>query len=392
MIISIPKPITEALTGLFKHLDKIAEWRIIGGAVRDIILNKITDDIDIGIAKNPHEVIDALIGMGFKVIPTGLKHGTITVCLNNGYRVEITSLRKDVSCDGRRAGIELTNDWKEDAQRRDFTINAMSIDKEGNLYDYFNGYKDIIEGRLSFVGHPRRRIEEDNLRVLRYWRFLSNIDLPNIDIDSYNASLECFSMLQNISGERIQSEMMKLLSGRFAINVINILSSNNLLDVIGMPYVNKVVNFTSDPIVNLSILIRRNNHADTIRNIDSIHDRWRLSNAQRRVLTDISLPKTEINWHSPLKEHIKYIYKLGLDTYKKLELMAISEGIINLPISDQISEYIRPKMPINGNDINFLKGSDIKNALRSAEDRWIESDFLLNKEDLMGYIISKYQK
>lgn len=392
MIISIPKPITEALTGLFKHLDEIAEWRIIGGAVRDIILNKITDDIDIGIAKNPQEVMDALIAMGFKVIPTGLKHGTITVYLSNGYKVEITSLRKDLSCDGRRADIELTNDWKEDAQRRDFTINAMSMDKEGNLYDYFNGYKDLMEGRLSFVGDARRRIEEDNLRVLRYWRFLSNIDLPNIDVDSYNAALEYFFMLKNISGERIQSEMMKLLSGRFAINVINILSSNNLLDVIGMPYVNKVVNFTSDPIVNLSILIRRNNHADTICNIDSIYDRWKLSNSQRRVLTDISLPKTEINWHAPLKEHIKYIYKLGLDTYKKLELMAISEGSINIAISDQIGEYIRPKMPINGNDINFLKGRDIKEAIRSAEGRWIESDFLLNKEDLIGYVISKYQK
>lgn len=392
MIIQVPTLITEALAELYIHLDGIAEWRIIGGAVRDVILHKITDDIDIGIAKNPQEVMDALIAIGFKVIPTGLKHGTITVYLSNGYRVEITSLRKDVSCDGRRAAIELTNDWKEDAQRRDFTINAMSIDKEGNLYDYFNGYKDLMEGRLSFVGDPRRRIEEDNLRVLRYWRFLSNIDLPNIDIDSYNAALEYFFMLKNISGERIQSEMMKLLSGRFAANIINTLSSNNLLDIVGMPYVNKVVNFTSDPIVNLSILIRRNNHSDTIRNIESIYDRCKLSNAQRRILTDISLPKTEINWHAPLKEHIKYIYKLGLDTYKKLELIAISEGSINVAISDQIGVYIRPKMPINGNDINFLKGSDIKDALRSAEDSWIESDFLLNKADLIRYVISKYPK
>ena len=180
MIISLPKSITESISGLLMHLDEIAEWRVIGGAVRDILMNKNTDDIDIGIATNPQKVMDSLNAKGFHVIPTGFSHGTVTVIFNRN-KIEITSLRKDVSFDGRRANVEFTKDWKEDAQRRDFTINAMSLDNKGNLYDYFNGCKDLMEKRLSFVGDPKRRIEEDHLRVLRYWRFLSNIDLPTID-------------------------------------------------------------------------------------------------------------------------------------------------------------------------------------------------------------------
>jgi poly(A) polymerase len=390
MIISLPKSITESISGLLMHLDEIAEWRVIGGAVRDILMNKNTDDIDIGIATNPQKVMDSLNAKGFHVIPTGFSHGTVTVIFNRN-KIEITSLRKDVSFDGRRANVEFTKDWKEDAQRRDFTINAMSLDNKGNLYDYFNGCKDLMEKRLSFVGDPKRRIEEDHLRVLRYWRFLSNIDLPTIDEDSQKAALECFYMLKKISGERIQSEMLKLLSGEFAVKVINILSRHRLLEKIDMLHTNEVINLTSDPIVNLSMLISQKNNTDTIKNINAIYSRWKLSNAQKKVLTDLCLPKTDVDWSAPLKEHAKYIYKLGFDTYKKLEMIAIAQGVISEKISDKFYEYVRPKMPISGNDVLFLRGRDIKEALKSAEDYWLKKDFLPNKEDLLKHINLKYR-
>ena len=151
------------------------ESRLVGGCVRDILLGKSHSDVDIATTVIPDVAMSVLKKAEIKVIPTGLKHGTVTAVLNEKH-YEITTLRKDVETDGRHAVVEFTDSWKEDSRRRDFTINAMSMDLEGEVYDYFDGQKDLQSKLVKFVGNPEKRIEEDYLRILRYFRFISGCD------------------------------------------------------------------------------------------------------------------------------------------------------------------------------------------------------------------------
>ena len=147
-----------------------SEIRYVGGCVRKIINKEVVDDIDLAVNLKPGEICDALKKNKIKFYESGISHGTITALINND-KFELTSLRKDVDTDGRHAKVEFSNDWKEDASRRDFTINSIYADKEGNLFDPFNGKKDLKNGDVNFIGDSEKRIKEDYLRILRYIRF-----------------------------------------------------------------------------------------------------------------------------------------------------------------------------------------------------------------------------
>lgn len=390
MIVSLPLWISSHLCIIADHLREIAPWRLIGGVVRDILQNREAVDIDIGIAAHPDSVIDGLRSGNFTVIPTGYRYGTITVISDSGARFEITSLRRDVYCDGRRAKVDFTDDWALDAARRDFTINSMSMDYRGKLYDYFDGYKHLIQNKLIFVGDPEARIKEDYLRVLRYWRFLATMNLPNIDVDSYNASASLFSGLKNISGERIQSEMFKLLSGDFAADIVNKMIKLDLLGHIGISYPNKLLKTCNDPIINLAMLIRSKDDEKTRINMESLVLRWKLSNRDKRILNDLVFPKVNVNWGGNLSDHKKYVYLLGNDVYRKLKLISQLQGVELSENAIYVENLVRPIMPIVSRDITFLSGKDLGMALRLAEEYWIKKDFLPSKDDLLLYIKGIY--
>jgi poly(A) polymerase len=203
-----------ALSRLFDALGAPAvDVRCVGGSVRDAVLgrDRATTEIDLGSPEPPKTVMARLRDAGIKCIPTGLAHGTVTAVVD-GRGFEITSLRRDTACDGRHAAVEFTTDWREDARRRDFTMNAMSMDRDGALYDDHGGETDARAGRVRFVGDPGDRIQEDYLRILRLFRFAATHGRTPIDDATLAACTRHKDGLGRLSAERVQAEMSKLLA------------------------------------------------------------------------------------------------------------------------------------------------------------------------------------
>jgi poly(A) polymerase len=184
--------------------------RVVGGAVRDFLLGSEGGDVDVATSLAPERTMAIAEQQGWKAIPTGIAHGTVTLVLPTRI-VEVTTLRRDVTTDGRRATVAFTEDWREDASRRDFTINALSMDAAGNIYDYFDGKTDIAQKRITFIGDAATRIAEDGLRILRFFRFLAMLGTPPADEIALQAISEKKGMLAELSGERVANEMKKLL-------------------------------------------------------------------------------------------------------------------------------------------------------------------------------------
>lgn len=196
---------------LQKIWEVIPEARLVGGCVRDYFLGIEPKDIDLAVPYVPEYVITVFKNAGFSVIETGISHGTVTVMVDNeGF--EITTLRSDVQTDGRHAEVKWTSDWKKDAERRDFTINAMYLDKEGNLYDYYNGLEDLNNKIVRFVGNADKRIKEDALRILRFFRFSTRFKSFKMNIEAEKAIKNNLDMLNKLSIERIHSEFSKIFS------------------------------------------------------------------------------------------------------------------------------------------------------------------------------------
>ena len=185
--------------------------RYVGGAVRDDLLGLPVNDIDLATRIRPEQVVERLEAAGIKAVPTGIEHGTVTA-VSDGQPVEVTSLRRDVSTDGRRATVAFTDDWKEDAARRDFTINALSADpKTGEVFDYFGGLEDVRARRVRFIGEPLARIAEDHLRILRFFRFHGRFGAGEPDGQALDACTARANDLMALSRERIADELLKLL-------------------------------------------------------------------------------------------------------------------------------------------------------------------------------------
>ena len=203
--------------------------RYVGGAVRDELLHLPVNDVDLATRLRPEEVVERLEAVKIRAVPTGIDHGTITA-VSNGHAVEVTSLRRDVSTDGRRATVAFTDDWQEDAARRDFTINALSADPEtGELFDYFRGLEDLNARRVRFIGDPYQRIAEDHLRILRFFRFHARFGEGEPEADALEACTERANDLMALSRERIADELLKLLSVPDPTPTIEIMLDRSIL-------------------------------------------------------------------------------------------------------------------------------------------------------------------
>ena len=187
------------------------DFRFVGGAVRDSLLGRPVADIDLATPARPEGVIEAIRAAGLKAIPTGISHGTVTA-VSGGRPFEITTLRRDVETDGRRAVVAFTDDWREDAARRDFTMNALYADREGRVTDFFGGAEDAHAGHVRFIGDPARRIEEDGLRILRFFRFHAWYGRGAPDAAGLAACASHARIVDRLSGERVRTELFKLLS------------------------------------------------------------------------------------------------------------------------------------------------------------------------------------
>ncbi len=382
------------LRTIFKIIFSVeGECRLVGGCVRDYLINKTPSDFDIATNLIPEVIIEIFKTAKVKVFPIGIEHGTVLVVLNE-FHFEITTLRKDVKCFGRHAEVKFTKDWKEDAARRDFTMNAMSITPSGELYDYFGGQKDLAQKKVKFVGNPTKRINEDYLRILRYLRFLGSFGLSNIDQDSYKASIENIQSLELISKERIKREVIKLLASKFAKEILIKLNNENILHYIGLSsltvnseLLHKIIFKINDPLVNLAILcnlsiIQPENKITLIKN------NLQLSNKEYKelnYLTSFNGQKVFTNFH-----HYKYWYKYGKELYLRFLFVVNTIHKIN-----QYEKYLHEVtsrddfiFPLNGNDLQNLniEGKAIGDAINKAKKYWHANNNMPSKLELIHYL------
>ena len=218
-----------------------SEVRYVGGCIRKIIKKETVDDIDLATNLTPSEVCDALRKKDINFYETGVEHGTITAIIDE-YKYEITSLRKDVTTDGRHAKVEFSLDWKEDAARRDFSINSIYSDKEGNLFDPFNGKKDLESGSINFIGEAENRIKEDYLRILRYVRFFLNYSNQSHDPKIIKIIKKNIEGVAQLSSERLLDEFKKLTSSNGFIKIFKDKVSLEIIEII-FPQLKNLQNF-----------------------------------------------------------------------------------------------------------------------------------------------------
>ncbi|MGL9733115.1 MAG: CCA tRNA nucleotidyltransferase [Wolbachia sp.] len=370
------------------------EARLVGGCVRDSILQRDIHDIDLAINLLPNQAIEALKLCNIKTIPTGLKHGTITAILNQ-RSFEITTLRYDTQCDGRHAKVEFTNNWQTDASRRDFTFNALYADKYGYIYDYFGGSQDLKARRLNFIGNAEDRIKEDYLRILRVFRFHAKICVGNLSDEILDICKKHSYMIQNLSGERVRDEMFKLLECDDPISTLKSMQKSDILQKIipkevKCEILSSKLLFCTDAIIKLALLLRTIKNKQTIG--EYISKFLRLSNKQRKKL--LFLLFNDIKTELSRKEQKKYISLFGRELYCDLIKVCGVESGIN------VDEYISfakmfdiPKFPLSGDDlinIGYQSGKSLGRSLKLLKQHWEDNYYSLTKEELLLYAKRTY--
>ena len=372
-----------------------ADIRFVGGCVRDALLGRESDDIDIGTPDPPERVLALLerAGIETRTVPRGIEHGTVTA-LAGGERYEITTLRRDERTDGRHAEVAFTDDWREDAARRDFTINAMSATPDGALFDYFGGQEDLAAGRVRFVGDPATRIAEDHLRLLRFFRFYAWYGEGEPDAAALAACADAADTFTLGSYERIPSEMLKLLAADDPVPAITAMHEAGVLDELLL-----VVKFLEvfprlvglerlhaslDPIRRLAALITDSGVAKTATAIRDITDRWRLSAVEGERLAELVRPLVSPGPHLDRRIQYRLLYQLGRERYRDLLLLAWAKqetgerGMSLKAMLEVANSWEESTFPVTGADVlarGIEEGPEVGQFLRQVEEWWIERDF-----------------
>ena len=343
-------------------------------------------ELDIATPERPEQVIRLLERAGLPAIPTGLAHGTVTT-IADGRHFEITTLRRDVACDGRHAEVEFTDDFALDAARRDFTINAMSCDGAGRLYDYFGGRADLAAGRIRFVGQAAARIAEDYLRILRFFRFFARYGRPPADPEALAATRAAAPELQRLSGERIQAEMVKLLEAEDPLPALRLMAETGVLaqvipGPVALDRLARLIEVApeSDPLVRLAALLRPP-PADPVA-AGQVAERWRMANrdaARLLAMTEEPLPDLGASPSARARD----LHRLGAERYADLVRIAAADG--ESAPSAALSEALaaaatwEPKrLPVGGDDILALgvpAGPRVGALLAALEAWWVARDF-----------------
>lgn len=366
------------------------EVRVAGGAVRNSLLGVPISDVDLATTILPHDVMRVCKAAGFKVVPTGIDHGTVTV-VNKGVPFEVTSLRLDVKTDGRRAVVAFTTDWKEDALRRDFTINAMYCDFSGKIYDFTTGYIDIQRKRVKFVGDSEQRIKEDYLRILRFFRFHAWYGKGAPCPIGLAACVKLKLGLKKISLERIRSELMKLLVAPRAIATLKVMASSGILKTI-LPYTEDwrvLGRLPQDSLLRIFVLARKP---------DELREWLRLSNDEALRIANLGVAPL-ISPKLRAAELRVMLYHIGQTAWRDVVLVAWarSHARLNdakwLTVLELPQRWAIPKFPVTGQDLilaGLLPGPDMGEKLQSLEDWWVASDFAPNREVLLKRVEDGY--
>ena len=346
--------------------------RFVGGAVRDLLLGEKPGDLDLATTLQPDEVVRRLEAAGIKAVPTGIEHGTVTA-VSSGTVVEVTTLRSDVSTDGRRATVAFTDDWAEDAGRRDFTINALYANPyNGELFDYFGGLDDLKSRTVRFIGEPLQRIAEDHLRILRYFRFHARYGHGSPDPHALEACVDRANDLMALSRERIADELLKLFAlddptptvrlmverGLFAPVVPEVSDVDRLGRLVAAERTGRI---RPDPLRRLAAML-----PPEPQTAERIGARLKLSNKAKKRLSSAADQDLGLNPRA-------LAYRIGV------------EGAVDrLLLSGQpaeartISKWSPPRLPIGGGDIiarGVPEGPEVARTLRRIEDAWVAAGF-----------------
>ncbi len=387
-------PATQAVMNALEAAGGAGCARFVGGCVRNTLLNRPVDDIDIATSLLPDETIKAIEAAGLRAIPTGIEHGTVTA-ISNSRPFEITTLRHDVETDGRHAVVAFTDDWAQDAARRDFRLNALYADAAGAIFDPTGeGVADAKTGRIVFVGDPATRIEEDYLRILRFFRFFAWYGRGEADAAALAACGAAKDMLARCSAERIAKELLKLLAADDPRPAVRLMAASGVLSVIlpeagdlsrfeGLVEVETEQLFTCDPDLRLAALVASDNTA-----LGAMADRLRLSNAQKSRLQAAAGDEPRIvSWMSP-REARRAVYALGQNAFAdriKLAWAAADRSAVTPQWRGLLAlaeTWTPPPFPISGDEIlsaGVPKGPLVGQVRREVETWWVDQDFLEDK-------------
>ncbi len=341
--------------------------RAVGGAVRDSLAGQPVQDVDIAAPLPPEEIARLLRAAGAKVFDTGIAHGTVTAVLA-GVPHEVTALRRDIATDGRHAEVEWTTDWREDAARRDFTINAMSMGRDGVLFDYFGGQGDLTAGRVVFVGDPATRIAEDYLRILRFFRFFARYGRGAPDAAALAAIRAGVPGMARLSVERVWMELKRLLAGPRAVEAVARMAEAGVLDAVlpeaGAPDALARME-AADPLLRLGALLKPG--AD----IAALARRLKLSGAEATTLAALQglVPAGE---DDALR---RALAEAGHETLlARVALAQARDGVDRAALRDRLRALPRPVFPLQGRDglgLGAQPGPALGAALAATRDWWL---------------------
>ncbi len=368
--------------------------RFVGGCVRNALIGEKVADIDIATTLEPKAVIAALEAAGLKAVPTGVDYGTVTA-VSGGTPFEITTLRRDVETDGRRAVVAFTTDWAEDAQRRDFRLNALYADAEGRVFDPVGGgVEDARARRIVFVGDPETRILEDGLRILRFFRFLAWYGRGEPDAAALAACEALKDRLTGLSAERVSGELLKLLAADDPRLAVRLMAATGILPIVlplahGLTRFEALVGietellFTCDADLRLAALLPDDPQAGR-----ATADALRLSNAQReRLVGALGTEPRIVSWMSP-RETRRAVYRLGAETFCDRVMLAWAGSprpattVQWRALIPMARTWPRPTLPLTGDEVmaaGVPRGPLVGQVMREVEDWWIDQDFIDDK-------------
>lgn len=378
-----------------------ADARAVGGAIRNTLLGEPVHDIDIATTALPDQIIAAAENAGLKAVPTGYDHGTITV-LSGGNPFEVTTLREDVETHGRHAVVQFGTDWQRDADRRDFTMNALYADREGGIIDLVGGYQDCMDRHVRFIGSAEKRIQEDYLRILRYFRFQATYGSGREDAEATQAIVANLEGLKQLSAERIGQEMRRLLPARASVPVIADMIRLGIVDRLTdtsphlepfrhLRSLEAVCDASLNPSLLLFALIGFSEGS-----IAAVTDRLRLSNAEKNRMLDADRASEAAHKSAADDDLTLMLYRYGRQASIDGTLVAWSRAGDSVSdaqwrkVLNQVTVQPIPTFPVTGADLvsnGIEPGELVGKKLRKGENTWIDSKFSLSRSEILEIIL-----
>ena len=370
------------------------EARFVGGCVRDALLGRPFRDFDLAVTLLPEQTMAVCQDAGFKVVPIGSDHGTVLV-VNKGRPFELTTLRRDVKTDGRRATVAFTDDWEADASRRDFTMNAIYCDAAGQVTDYFGGVADARAGVVRFVGDADARIREDVLRILRFFRFHAHYGVGGVDEAALGACRDQVALLRGLSAERVSAELMKLLSAKNPLPAVQMMREIGVFDVLALPFI------CFDRLADVVALADTGASEDVLRLWAVVPDDFSFEILAQQLRLPGRILRRLLNLRSAFEDGtlagrdavspeavLREAYFRDVQAVRDVLILRGQGASVGV-----LDGWSRPRLPVRGGDVMALgkaagvdvAGFETGRILKATEAWWVKQDFCPDRQSCLAY-------